>query len=221
MKNINTFDVIGPNMIGPSSSHTAGAVRIARLARKIANGRVVSAIFTLYGSFALTFRGHGTDRALVAGILGHNPDDYAVADAFDRAAAANLQYAFIADVDKSVAHPNTVDILITRSDGKQTRLTAVSLGGGAVEIREINGIDVNITGHEPTLFIIQKNVPAVAAHITQCIGENQINIATMSIYTDDTGHFAYTIIETNSPVTDEIVDKIRALESIVDVMSIN
>lgn len=130
MNDISMFDIIGPNMIGPSSSHTAGALRIAHLAGKLAPGRILSVTFTLYGSFAWTYRGHGTDRALVGGILGFLPDDERIRDSFQYAKAAGLKYEFIENTIEKDIHPNTVDIFLHCENDHTIKLRGESIGGG-------------------------------------------------------------------------------------------
>jgi len=130
MQQLSAFDIIGPNMIGPSSSHTAGAVRIARLAIKDLKGKITNVVFTLYGSFADTYKGHGTDRALIAGILGSDPASITIRDAYDAAARAGLSYRFVEDHTTAAKHPNTVDVEVQTDAGEKVKVTGVSYGGG-------------------------------------------------------------------------------------------
>ena len=131
------FDIIGPNMIGPSSSHTAGALRIAYLAGRLIHGGAKKVEFTLYGSFAHTYRGHGTDRALLAGVMGFAPDDLRIRDSFQIARERGLQYSFRIDTATEVPHPNTVGITLAGADGHPVHVTGVSIGGGSVRLREL------------------------------------------------------------------------------------
>ena len=144
MKTIGIFDVIGPNMIGPSSSHTAGALRISLFARQQWAGNIKKVEFMLYGSFAETYRGHGTDRALIGGILGFNVEDTRIRNAFEHAHNAGIEYVFLRDREKMDVHPNTVDITITDSNGHVNTVTGVSIGGSDAKIININGTDVEI-----------------------------------------------------------------------------
>ena len=146
MKTYGLRDIIGPIMVGPSSSHTAGALALASMARKLFGEQPERAVFTLYGSFAATGSGHGTDKALVAGILELATDDPRVADAFALAKAAGVQVDIVWDTTTEVAHPNTVDIRCESREGRTLEMRGVSIGGGAAVIRRINGIDVDITG---------------------------------------------------------------------------
>ena len=142
MNDISMFDIIGPNMIGPSSSHTAGALRIAHLAGKLAPAKISKVTFTLYGSFAWTYIGHGTDRALVGGILGFHPDDERIRNSFQIAEAEGLSYEFIENTTEHDVHPNTVDIFIQCENGATIDLRGESIGGGNALIRKLNGIDI-------------------------------------------------------------------------------
>ena len=134
MKTLSLFDIIGPNMVGPSSSHTAGALAIARMAIAEVSGKVVKVEFVLYGSFADTHEGHGTDKALLGGILGYDTDDRRIKDAFTHADAAGLVYTFKEDHTTIAIHPNTVDILLETHLGERKQVRGVSTGGGAAEL---------------------------------------------------------------------------------------
>lgn len=167
MSFISVFDVLGPNMIGPSSSHTAGACAIAHLAQKMKSGTLKQAEFTLYGSFAKTYRGHGTDRALLGGIMGFAPDDVRIRDSFEIAKERGIAYRFLLDEKENDIHPNTVDIRMVNDSGTQMTVRGESLGGGKVRIVQINRVQVDFTGEYNAVIIIQKDRPGVAAHITK------------------------------------------------------
>ncbi|MCI1248712.1 MAG: L-serine ammonia-lyase, iron-sulfur-dependent subunit beta, partial [Megasphaera sp.] len=145
------FDIIGPVMIGPSSSHTAGAARIGLMAREILNDEPVEAVITVYGSFAKTYKGHGTDKAVVAGLLGFSADDVRLRTSFDIAAKKGLKITLNRS-DAEVDHPNTVRIAMIGKTGRKMEVLGVSLGGGKIEIREINGSQVSLSGEEYTLI---------------------------------------------------------------------
>ena len=166
---ISVFDVLGPNMIGPSSSHTAGADSLAFLAQKMINGPLKKVVFTLYGSFAKTYRGHGTDRALLGGILGFNTDDRRIPDSFRIVGERGLDYQFIPNETAEVSHPNTVDIAMTNAAGQTMTVRGESLGGGKIRISRINQVDVDFTGEYSTVIAIHKDTPGVVAHITSCL----------------------------------------------------
>ena len=209
MKEISVFDVIGPNMIGPSSSHTAGALRIALLAGKLVPGRVVRAAFILYGSFARTYKGHGTDRALVAGILGFGTDDARIRDSFRFAREAGLEFSFDLDELDREVHPNTVDIALTDEAGVVTTVRGVSTGGGNCTIQRIGGVEVSLSGDYATLLIRQKDAPGVVAYITSVLSGLGINIAFMRLYRESRGQTAYTIIEVDGDIPGEAAQQIE------------
>ena len=146
MSFISVFDVMGPNMIGPSSSHTAGAARIALLARKLLTGSLKKVEFTLYGSFAKTYHGHGTDRALLGGIMGFATDDVRIRDSFQIATDNGIEYSFIPNNVETDVHPNTVDILMVNEEGQEMTIRGESLGGGKARLCRINGVEVDFTG---------------------------------------------------------------------------
>lgn len=208
------FDVIGPNMIGPSSSHTAGAVSIALMARKLFQEEIVKVEFTLYGSFAKTYRGHGTDRALLGGILGFSPDDVRIRDAFSIAAQQGVEFSFAEDHTTAGLHPNTADIVMHNGKGRTQFVRGVSVGGGRMKIVKINNIDVDFTGEYSTLIVKQSDKPGVVAHIASCLAERQVNIAFMRLYREARGETAYTIIESDHYIPPEIIDSITSHEHI-------
>ena len=217
MKEISIFDVIGPNMIGPSSSHTAGAVRIALLVRKLIQGEIREVKFILYGSFAQTYKGHGTDKALVAGILGMDTEDERIKDAFTYAKEAGLCYTFEPNTIKHTDHPNTVEVIVVDDKGETTSVVGASIGGGNVRIDQINGVDVEFTGEYCTMIIKQQDTPGVVAYITSSLSEYNINIAFMRLYREDKGAFAFTINETDEHIDERVQDKIREHASILSV----
>lgn len=209
MKEISVFDVIGPNMIGPSSSHTAGALKIALLARKLAGCKISRVRFVLYGSFAKTYKGHGTDRALLGGILGFSTEDARIRDSFRLAEEQGLDYAFELNETNADVHPNTVDIAITCENGAAFSVRGVSTGGGDCRIEQIDDIAVDLTGNYTTLLIRQRDTFGVVAYITGCLGEYKINIAFMRLYRESRGETAYTIIETDGDIPQPLVRKIE------------
>lgn len=217
---ISIFDVIGPNMIGPSSSHTAGAVSIALLARKLFPGEIVKADFILYGSFAQTGAGHGTDKALLGGILGFETDDERIRDAFAIAVERGVEYHFVKGEDDSVSHPNTVDILLEGTQGERQSIRGESVGGGKVRIVRINDIDVDFTGEFSTLIIKQVDKPGVVSHITQCLSRYNVNIAFMRLFRNDKGGIAYTIVESDDKIPDETLAEIKENSYVHEIMLI-
>lgn len=220
MKEISIFDVIGPNMIGPSSSHTAGALRIALLVHKLVGNPIKEVTFHLYGSFAKTYKGHGTDKALVAGILGMNTEDERIRDAFMYAKESGLVYQFDTIESHAEVHPNTVEIIAKDVTGDLTTVMGASIGGGNIRIDQINGVDVEFTGEYTTLIIKQKDMPGIVAHLTQVLAAYQINIAFMRLYREGKGTFAYTMIELDDAVSEEVIEKLKENPHIISVKMI-
>lgn len=220
MNFLSIFDVIGPNMIGPSSSHTAGAVSIALMARKMFPEPIQKVTFTLYGSFAKTYKGHGTDRALLGGILGFKTDDERIRDAFSHAKDMNIDYEYVIDESTHTDHPNTADINIIGVNGHRMTIRGESVGGGKMKIVRIDNIDVEFTGEYSTLIVHQKDKPGVVAHITQALSEQEVNIAFMRLFREDKGANAYTIVESDEAIPEEVLDKIRTNPNVSDLMLI-
>ena len=210
MEDFSVFDIIGPRMTGPSSSHTAGAVRLANIARHIAENDVAEVKFTLYGSFAETGRGHGTDKALIAGALGMEPDDARIKDAYRIA----REQGVLVDVDFSdepPKFPNTARIVVTGANGQTTDVVGESVGGGNIRITEINGLAVEFSGEYPTLVIQHTDKPGVIAEVSHVLAQLGVNIAFMRVFRHGKGEDAYMTIETDQPVTREMQDMIRRL----------
>lgn len=220
MNFLSIFDVIGPNMIGPSSSHTAGAVSIALMARKLFSEEITKVTFTLYGSFAKTYQGHGTDRALLGGILGFPTYDERIRDAFVHAKEMGVEYDFVIDEEANTNHPNTADIDIVGITGRTMSLRGESIGGGKMKIVRLNGIEVEFTGEYSTLIVKQLDKPGVVAHITQALSEQNVNIAFMRLFREDKGTIAYTVVESDEPIPSEILDQIRANENVLNLVLI-
>lgn len=220
MNYISIFDVIGPNMVGPSSSHTAGAVSIALLTRKLFPSTIKKATFTLYGSFAKTYQGHGTDKALVGGILGFETDDLRIRNAFSLAKDAGIEIIFKPDHDTMPNHPNTVDILLEDAQGFTQEVRGESIGGGKVKIVRIGTIDVEFTGEYSTLIVKQQDIPGIVAHITQCLSHHKVNIAFMRLFREDRGATAYTIVESDEKIPTTILDEIKKNQHVHELMLI-
>lgn len=218
MSFISVFDVLGPNMIGPSSSHTAGAAVIAFLAQKMINGPLVKVDFTLYGSFAKTYRGHGTDRALLGGIMGFATDDMRIRDSFEIADEIGLKFSFQPNEEETEVHPNTVDIAMENAAGQKMTIRGESLGGGKVRIVRINQVKVEFTGEYSAIIVVQEDKPGVVAHITKCLSERNINIAFMRLFREKKGHTAYTIVESDGRLPEDVSEKLRENIHVHDVM---
>ena len=214
---IGLFDVIGPVMVGPSSSHTSGAATIAWMARQIFTGTPVKATFTLYGSFAETYKGHGTDRALIGGMLGYKSSDVRIRDAYAQARKNKLKVEFVADRETEVGHPNTVDILMTGEDGHTLLIRGESIGGGRVRIRRLNDIEVDFTGEYSTMIICHRDVTGTVAYITNCLAEESVNVATLKLFREGKGLNAVTVVETDSTISEKLKEKILQYESVTSV----
>ena len=213
---IDIFDILGPVMVGPSSSHTAGAVRIGRMARTLLGGEPVRAEIGLYGSFAETGRGHGTDRALVAGLLGMAPDDLDVPNSFEIAKERGLEFLFKV-IQLREAHPNTAVLEVTAEDGRRLVLRAVSTGGGRIRVEQVDGVDVGFTGDFNTLIVRHRDIPGTLAAITKELSKFRANVANMSLCRDRRGGEALMVLETDqpvSPVAREMVAEVPGVERV-------
>ena len=213
---INIFDMMGPVMVGPSSSHTAGAARIGNMGRTLLGEEVARADIGLYGSFAETGFGHGTDRALVAGLLGMKPDDLRIPNAYEEANRAGMAYSF-RTVELRDAHPNTALLELTGKSGKQLTLQASSIGGGAIVVNKIDGIDVNFTGDFNTLIVRNQDESGSVAAITSILSQVHINVANMSVNRHRRGGDALMVIETDQHIKPRQVEFLSELPGILSV----
>jgi L-serine dehydratase len=204
-KGMNVFDIIGPVMTGPSSSHTAGAVRIGNAARSIFGKKPDRALIRLYNSFSKTGRGHGTDKALIAGFLGYAPDDGRIADAYDEAKRQGLEPIVEFMGDNPSFHVNTAEILLQNGEG-QAQITGKSIGGGRIVITRIDGYETEYTGDYHGLMTIHKDVPGVVSEVTGYLAKMQVNIAFMTLYRTMKGSKVLMMIETDNPIPAEIKD---------------
>lgn len=209
MKEYGLFDLIGPQMIGPSSSHTAGAARIGYVASRMAGGCVKKAVVTLYGSFAETGKGHGTDKAVVAGLLGFAPDDdrLRIAPQLAKEWGRDIRVEFS---DEEMKHPNTAGIVFENEDGRTIHMTGASIGGGNIEIQSINGMDVSFGCDYPTLLIFHQDRPGVISSVTGVLAKHEINIAFMKVFRNSRWQNACMVIETDGEVEDCLVEQIRS-----------
>ena len=217
MNEIGTFDILGPNMIGPSSSHTAGALRIAFVAGRMVE-KAVSVKFVLYGSFARTYHGHGTDRALVGGILGYHPDDERIRDSFEHAKEAGLAFSFEENFTDKEIYPNTVDIYVTDKDGSVVSLRGKSIGGGNAVITRLNGVDVELTGNYCTLVVEHVDKKGTLAFVTTVLSAYDLNIGSLRLYRESKGKRAYAIIEVDTSVSNQVVSALKGVESVTNVL---
>ena len=205
---MNIFDIVGPVMVGPSSSHTAGAVRIGFVARKLLGEEVKKAEILLYGSFLATGKGHGTDRALIAGLLGMQPDDERVPFSFEEAQNAGMEFLF-GEANLKEAHPNSVVLLLTGESGKEIEIIGASLGGGRMKICKIDGYEANFCAESPTLIVQNLDQPGCVATVTTMLSQLGINIATLQLYRDSRGGDAVMVVECDREVP---LDSIAWLE---------
>lgn len=213
---INIFDMMGPVMVGPSSSHTAGAARIGNMGRTLLGEEVARADIGLHGSFAETGFGHGTDRALLAGLLGMRPDDLRIPNAYEEANRAGMAYSF-RTVELRDAHPNTALLELTGKSGKQLTLQASSIGGGAIVVNKIDGIDVNFTGDFNTLIVRNQDESGSVAAITSILSQVHINVANMSVNRHRRGGDALMVIETDQHIKPRQVEFLSELPGILSV----
>lgn len=204
------FDIIGPRMVGPSSSHTAGAARLGKVARRISGNDVAKVTFVLYGSFAKTYKGHGTDRALLAGIMDMEPNDPNLGKSLEYAKASGLDYEFLISDDEPL-HPNTVKMVVISSSGKRTEVMGCSIGGGNIRVVQINGLNVEFSGEYPTLVIRHIDRPGVIAAVASLMVQFNINIAFMRVFRQSKGEDAIMIIETDNNIQKEVIAQIRTL----------
>jgi len=213
------FDVIGPVMVGPSSSHTAGAVRLGALARAIAGAPLRSAAIKLHGSFASTGRGHGTDLAITAGLLGFAPHDTRIRDARAHAEAAGMRVTFV-EADLGDVHPNTAEMRLVTVDGDEVLVRGSSLGAGDVEITLVDDFPVRLTGELPALGVIHHDQPGVVAAVSARLAAEGINIASMQVSRERRGARALMVIETDTVVADPVVRALVELEGVIGVRAV-
>ncbi|PKQ38497.1 MAG: L-serine ammonia-lyase, iron-sulfur-dependent, subunit beta [Actinobacteria bacterium HGW-Actinobacteria-1] len=219
MRQRSLFDIVGPVMIGPSSSHTAGAARLGALARAVVGETPRSAHITLHGSFATTGRGHGTDRALVAGLLGYAPDDERLPEALIIARDQGIAITF-AEEDLGEVHPNTARMDMTDANGREFVVQGSSLGGGDVLVTLVNDFPVEVTGELPVLVVVHQDQPGVVAAVTARLAADVINIASMQVAREKRGARALMLIETDEPLPEEIAMSIAAISGVTEVRSV-
>ncbi|MBU5426057.1 L-serine ammonia-lyase, iron-sulfur-dependent subunit beta [Tissierella pigra] len=218
MKDYGVFDVLGPVMIGPSSSHTAGAARLAKVAKDVVDAEFHKVTFYLHGSFGKTFEGHGTDKALVAGILGMEPSDEDLRNSFEIAKSKNIDFEFI-EADLGYQHPNTVKIVFEFEDKENIYIIGSSIGGGNILITDINGNKVEFSGDYPTMLIKYIDQKGVISRISSILSTNGINIATMKVTRES--DIATMVVETDSEINKDIVNEMDTLDEIIYIKGIN
>lgn len=211
---MNLFDVIGPVMIGPSSSHTAGAVRLGNVALAVLGEPVKEAIIGLHGSFAQTYQGHGTDLALVAGLQGWATDDSRIACSFEYARSAHIEVTFKAINLGELAHPNSVKFWLKGIQGAVCEVTGTSIGGGRVNITSVDGFPVEFSGEFPTLLTIHHDRPGVISLVTSILSTRGVNVAQMRVFRKQKGGLASMVVETDEPVEDAEIKAIGSLPQV-------
>ncbi len=210
---MNITDIIGPIMIGPSSSHTAGVVKIGLLANKILNGVPKKVQIIWYGSFAKTYVGHGSDKAIIAGLLGMNTDDERIRNSLEIAESQGIKFEFLTSNEDGY-HPNTLKIISTSEDGIERRILAASLGGGSALIQKIDDIDVIIDGNFDTIFIRHHDEKGVVKQVIDILYSYKINIATMRVTRSEKSGDAIMLIEIDDALLEDGLEKIEAISSI-------
>ena len=207
---VSLLDIIGPIMVGPSSSHTAGACRLGLLARALVGGTPQTARIELHGSFARTGEGHGTDKAIVGGLMGFRPDDERLRDALDIMEREGLDYTFDKTTIADDAHPNTVRITVERAD-RRAVMVGSSLGAGRVMVTEIDGYPVEVTGNLHTIVLVAEDIKGSIARIASILAEGSVNIATLRLTRKQRGGDAFMVIEVDERPSEAIRDEIRSL----------
>lgn len=210
---MNVFDIIGPIMVGPSSSHTAGAVKIGYLSSKLMGEKIQSAKIYFHGSFLTTGKGHGTDRAIIAGLMGMKPDDVRIPESFKWAEKEGMQFEFDG-IELREAHPNSVKLNLTGISGKVLEIVAASLGGGSIKICQIDGLDANFGGDFPTLIVHNLDRPGLVTEVTAMLSHETINIATMQLYRNRRGGDAFMVLECDQEISPESIKWLEQLEGI-------
>lgn len=213
---MNIFDIIGPVMVGPSSSHTAGAVKIGYIARKHMGEEIAEAEILLYGSFLATGKGHGTNMALVAGLMGMKPDDNRIPDSLNIAKERGMQVTFgVSDLKE--AHPNTAQLRLTGVTGRKLEVVGESIGGSRINIAKIDGIDTNFSGDYPTLVVHNIDQPGHVSEVTSMLAHKSVNIAAMQLYRSNRGGEAVMVVECDQEVPQEGIKWLEKAEGVVKV----
>ena len=205
------FDILGPVMVGPSSSHTAGAARIGYTARQLFDEPVKKAEVYLHGSFAATGKGHGTDRAIIAGLLGMKPDDLRIPVAFEEAKKAGMEFT-IANRELKNAHPNTARVVMENAEGRKMVLQAYSIGGGRIRVSILDGIEVDFSGESNTLIVRNMDRPGCITEVSAALSREKINVATMQVFRHKRGGGAVMVVETDERIPISVTEELRKKE---------
>ncbi|WP_027430195.1 L-serine ammonia-lyase, iron-sulfur-dependent subunit beta [Lachnospira multipara] len=217
---MNIFDIMGPIMVGPSSSHTAGAARIGYVSRQLLGEDLKKAEILLHGSFAKTGKGHGTDKAIVAGLMGMMPDDERIPDSFDIAKSQGIELS-VGEALLKTEYANACLLNLESVNGRSLSIMAASLGGGRISIEQIDGIDTHFSGDYPTLIVHNLDQPGHVAEVTSTLAHKSVNIATLNLYRDKRGGYAVMIIETDQDIPETAIKWIEHLEGVIKVTYIN
>lgn len=217
MRHYGVFDIIGPVMVGPSSSHTAGAARLGLLAGRLCGEKIKKAVFHMHGSFATTYRGHGTDKALLAGIMGIRCDDERLTQAYELAGEQGMEVEFI-PTDLGDVHPNTVRMELITEGGKRFTMTGSSVGGGNICITEIDGVTVRFLGERPILATSHLDEPGVIAGITSILYAYRINIGNMQVNRSTDGRTACMYMELDGELPEQLKGTLERVSGIQRVL---
>ncbi|KAB7708015.1 L-serine ammonia-lyase, iron-sulfur-dependent, subunit beta [Bacillus aerolatus] len=215
MKYKSVFDIIGPIMIGPSSSHTAGAARIGRVARSLFGREPKWAVISFYGSFAQTYKGHATDVAIVGGLLDFDTFDERIKNAVVIAEERGMNIQFVKE-NNVPDHPNTAKIRIGDDEGEM-ELVGISIGGGKIEIIELNGFELKLTGHHPAILVVHDDRSGAIATVSNELAKHNINIGQMQVSRKGIGEMALMTIEVDQTISEDILAEIRRLPHITQV----
>ncbi|MDF1507120.1 L-serine ammonia-lyase, iron-sulfur-dependent subunit beta [Robertmurraya sp. DFI.2.37] len=216
MKYRSAFDIIGPVMIGPSSSHTAGAARIGRVARTLFGYQPQKAVIHLYGSFAETYKGHGTDVAIVGGLLDFDTFDERIPTSLQLAKKANMEVEFV--VERTVTdHPNTVRIKLY-DEQKELEVVGISIGGGTIEITELNSFQLKLSGENPAILVVHNDQFGVVSAVTTVMAQNEINISHMEVSRKEKGKMAMMVIEVDQKIPAEVLKEIEGLPNVTQII---
>lgn len=216
----NIFDILGPVMVGPSSSHTAGAVRIGLIGRQLFGRQPKKATVYLHGSFAATGKGHGTDKALIAGLLGMQPDDLRIPDSFEVAKEMGMDFV-IEPRDLRDAHPNTARIIMEAEGVKPLTIEAFSIGGGRIRVSRLEGMSVNFSGETNTLIVRNQDQPGCITDVSTVLSLCGINIATMQVFRSRRGGEAVMVVETDQVVPESALKMLEGRKGILKVTFLN
>ena len=218
MKYKTVFDIIGPVMIGPSSSHTAGAARIGKMARELFGREPKWITISFYGSFAKTYKGHGTDVAMIGGLMNFETDDERIINAFDHAKEKKMRIR-IREEDAVTDHPNTARIIVGDDEGEM-ELVGISIGGGKIEIIELNGFELKLTGHHPAILVVHDDRFGAIAAVSNLLARHKINIGQMDVSRKAVGQMALMTIEVDQTIDEAVVAELKLLPEVTQVSRI-